>query len=190
IDLLHDGRANGACWSRTNMAEAIPGVPTPLDWTFWARCFADTSRAIFHQVGALSAREAAVVPARIEDQFVTAFFGRPVVNVDQLRAIAERLPGGDPDAVELQILGSVRDGVTRRPVRHRWPAVALKAPVAVGRLPRRLRAARAATDRWWRQWADESRYPSTEAAAAGLAAAYDRFVWVNRRHGLNVFVGQ
>jgi pyruvate,water dikinase len=187
-DPLHDARANEVRWSRVNMAEAIPGVPTPLDWTFWARAFDECSRILFRRLGLMTAAEAASPPVTVEDQFVTAYWGRPVVNVDRLRAMAARMPGGDPDAVELQLLGAAGPGTPAGGAR-RWAAVAC-APVAVARVPAQLRAARRSTDGWWRVHARADRYATADAAAAGLAAAYDRFRDVNALHGLNLFVGQ
>jgi pyruvate,water dikinase len=190
-DPLHDSRLNDVRWSRVNMAEAIPGVPTPLDWTFWARGFAECSRLLFHRLGVMTAAEATRSAASIDDEFVTAFWGRPVVNVDRLRAMAARVPGGDPDAVELQLLGAADPGAARaRPAERRRWAVVAKAPLAVAVIPRELRRVRADTDRWWRASADPDRYATAEAASAGLAAAYERFKYVNARHGLNLFVGQ
>ena len=189
VDPLHDIRPNLVRWSRVNMAEAIPGVPTPLDWTFWARGFSECSRLLFRRLGVMTADEAARPARTIDEEFVSVFWGRPVVNVDRLRAMAARVPGGDPDAVELQLLGAVDPDAAPAAETRRWATLA-RAPVAVVRVTGELRTLRAETDAWWRVEADAARYPSADAAAAGLAAAYEHFRRVNARHGLNLFVGQ
>lgn len=188
-DPLHDDRPNSVRWSRANMAEAMPGVLTPLGWSFWAKVIDESSRQIFHDIGVITRRERDRPPTRIEDQFAAAFWGRAAVNVDRLRWIVERVPGGDPDGLERQILGKTMPGSVAARSRQRYPAVALKAPVAVGALRRRLHHERAVTDRWWRTVT--RRQPPTAAEAAhDLARAYDRFLAVQVRHGFCVLVGQ
>ena len=34
-DVLHQPCLTPVTWSRVNIAEALPGVPSPLGWTFW-----------------------------------------------------------------------------------------------------------------------------------------------------------
>jgi len=186
-DLLHVDEPNEILWSRANFEEAMPGVLTPLSWSFWGWGSERSSTRIYvEKMGALSARE---LTGTLADATTALFHGRAAVNVDLVRRVLDRIPGADPDALELQILGRVRPDARAHPTLRRLPQVLARAPWSVAMLPRRVRAMRTSTDRWWRERTATA--PTTVAAAAALLTeARRRFTDVCTEHGFNVFVGQ
>ena len=136
-------------WSPGNVSEAIPGVSTALNWSFVGDAIELASRRAFASIGVLSPAEV-TLPARAEDRFIVAFFGRTVANIDQMRAVGDRLPGTSANSIEQQLFGVVRPGVEDHPSYRRWPAVAVRMPLTATRLVSRQRRARADTEQWWR----------------------------------------
>ncbi len=115
----------GVAWSRVNLSEALPGVLTPLGWTFWADATEASARLIFWRLGILP-RSGLAPPRRTDDRFIGVFFGRAAANVDWIHHKVVRMPGAKPEAFERQYFGAARPGVDHRLVRNRYPVVALK----------------------------------------------------------------
>lgn len=186
-DTLHLDVPNDLLWSRANFEEAMPGVLTPLSWSFWGPCAVASSRRIYvERFGAFAPGE---LTDALADTTAALFHGRAAVNVDLLRRTLDRVPGTDPDALELQILGRVRPDAVSNPTRRRVPHILAKAPRNVALLPRRIRALRRTTDAWWRSTTATN--PTTLAGAAQLLVeARNRFTDACTEHGFNVFVGQ
>ncbi|HEX3610092.1 MAG TPA: PEP-utilizing enzyme [Sporichthyaceae bacterium] len=137
-------------WTRVNAAEALPGVITPLTWTFYARASEVSVRTAFAELGVL--RRAEIGWPRDPDQrFIGVFHGRAAINLDQFRAMADRSPGQSGDALEREFFGTVRPGVTSAPMRRRYPVVAVRTPRAARSVNRRLLALQGEADAWWRQ---------------------------------------
>lgn len=187
VDLLHVTEPNGLLWSRTNFAEAMPGVLTPLSWSFWGPASEQTSRRVYvEKFGAFRRGE---LTGELADRMTGLFYGRAAVNVDLLRRTLDRVPGTDPDALELQILGSVRPDAVANPTWRRVPAVLARAPYNVVRLPSRVKRLRMDVDRWWRR-STSTDVASVSAAGERIREAQRRFVDAATEHGFNVFVGQ
>ena len=186
-DLLHVTEANGLLWSRANFEEAMPGVLTPLTWTFWGWVTERSSQRIYvEKFGAFAKGE---LTGALADATAALFHGRAAVNVDLLRRVLDRVPGTDPDSLELQVLGRVRPDAVSSPTWRRVPAVLARAPWNVALVPRRVRRLRAEVDAWWR--AATATDPGTlDACGALLLEARQRFVDVASEHGFNVFIGQ
>jgi pyruvate,water dikinase len=136
-------------WSPGNVAEAIPGVSTTLNWSFVGDAIELASRRAFASIGVLSRAEV-TLGSRAEDRLIVAFFGRAVANIDQMRIIGDRLPGTSANGVEEQLFGVVRTGAENHPSYRRWPVVAVRLPAVAARLIRNQREARRATQQWWR----------------------------------------
>jgi pyruvate,water dikinase len=186
-DLLHLTEPNELLWSRANFEEAMPGVLTPLTWSYWGWVTERSSERIYvDRFGAMARGE---LTAAVADRTAALFYGRAAVNVDLLRRILDRVPGTDPDALELQVLGRVRPDAVSHPTWRRVPAVLRRAPWNVARLPRRLRRHRREVDAWWRA-STGAEPPDLEAARRLLLESRARFVDVATDHGFNVFVGQ
>jgi len=168
-------------WSSGNVAEAFPGVSTPLSWTYFFEATETACRLAFFDMG-LFARGEVAMRARVEERHMAIFFGRAASNVDTLRQVADRTPGVSADDIERQVLGSVRPDADRRPTRRRYPAIAARAPLALARAPRRIDRLRSDTDEWWRRSIGRAAGASAESARDLLRQAGDRHREVMRAH--------
>ena len=163
----------GVLWSPGNVSEAIPGVSTPLNWSFVGDAIELAGRSGFAALGVLARSEITLGP-RAEDRFIVAFFGRTVANIEKMRMIGDRMPGASAGGIEQQLFGVVRPGVEDHPSYRRWPAVAALMPAAVARLAARQREARAGVERWWRGRVLQPPPGGSEARAL-LADARERY---------------
>jgi pyruvate,water dikinase len=137
-------------WTRVNAAEALPGVITPLTWTFYARASEISVRTAFAELGVLR-RSEITWPADPDQRFIGVFCGRAAINLDQFRAMADRSPGQSGDALEREFFGTVRPGVSSAPTRGRYAFVAAGTPRAAVSVKKRLLALQTEADAWWRQ---------------------------------------
>jgi pyruvate,water dikinase len=175
-------------WTSGNVAEAFPGVCTPLGFSFMHEPVELALRAAFRDIGVFTDAQVHV-PARIEDQFWTVFAGRAAANMDQFRALADLTPGTSASAVEQQLFGYVRPGTVDRNTYRRYPAIVARAPRVVARLGR-THDAYFADLRAWRT----ATLPGLErldraGCLAVLAEARRRFGEIMRLHFLATFVG-
>ena len=181
----------GVAWSRVNLSEAMPGVLSPLGWTFWSDATEASARRIFWRLGVLP-RSGLAPPTRPDDRFIGIFFGRAAANVDWIHHKVVRMPGANPEAFELQYFGSVRTDVDHRLVRNRYPVVAGKLPVAALGNPARVRRVRKEIDAWWRRSTGAA--PTLTGSAADalrlFADAYHRFTGVLTEHGMATMLTQ
>ena len=187
--LHHVSGLPAAAWTRVNAAEALPGLLTPLGWTFWDARVELALRGAFADMGVLTEQEV-IVPPSMDDRFTAIFYGRFTGNLDMLRACADRTPGTSGSALEEQMFGSVRPGIEDQPTRARYPAIAVKMPLAAATIGRRIRRTRRDTDRWWREMTTSARPRGEAAARRALADAAERFRAVFRVHLLNTFLCQ
>src|SRR5262249_37605176 len=124
-NLLHAPTRPDATWSTTNLAESIPGVPTPLGWSIWYPAGELAVRRTFNSIGALSSREA-VLPARREASLIGIFYGHTAIRVDLLCEWVERIPGTDSAAMAEQTFSAVPEGYVSRAQRRYYPRVAAR----------------------------------------------------------------
>lgn len=149
-DAVLDGVwAPDAHWSRANMAEAIPGVATPLNWSIWRTAGERGIRWGFHAVGALE-RGRIQEPADPRERCLAIFHGRPAANIDFFCSMGDRIPGASGAMIAEQFLGGVPEGLVSKPVPRRYPVVLAKMPKLFATIPRRVAEAAAQTDAWWR----------------------------------------
>ena len=174
VDPIHGRSAPASYWSTANLAEAMPGVLTPLGWSLWGPAAELGSRHAFYRMGAIPAAERGI-PARMEDRFINIFYGRPAARVDYLATIGDRMPGTSAEAIATQLLGSVPPGFQSRPTMRRYPFVAARLPATFVTIPAQVRRVRAETAGWWRT--ELARAPGLDLAGARaqLTDAADRF---------------
>jgi pyruvate,water dikinase len=188
--VLHEISAPCTAWSTVNTAEALPGLVTPLSWSFWAEPLEVGMRGAFADMGALPMREVRM-PTAVDERFSAVFFGRVGANVDRLRYCADRVPGTSGAQFEQQVLSSVRPDAPGGPTRRRYPMIAARLPVAAARIPVVLGRFRALTRQWW---GDETQAGIDAAEPAQLRAllgeAQDRFRVVMRPHILATMLSQ
>jgi pyruvate,water dikinase len=173
-DPVHGRSAPDASWSTANLAEAMPGVLTPLGWSVWGPASELGARAAFYAMGAVPAAERCI-PARAEDRFINIFYGRPAARVEYLASIGDRMPGTSAEAIATQLLGSVPPGFESRPTRCRYPFVAARLPKTFATMPAVVRRARRDTDAWWRLELARTPALDADAARAQLRTAIARF---------------
>jgi phosphohistidine swiveling domain-containing protein len=157
-DPLHGWSPADRHWSRANIAEAMPGVPTPLSWTLWEHAGEFGTRASAHAIGALSSAER-TVPARPEDRVIRIFYGRPAMQVEFFVLMGDRMPATSGEQVARGLLGGVAEGMVYAPTRRRYPIIAVQLPRLLRNVPHRLEAMTAEFDPW---------YPQAVSAAGDL----------------------
>lgn len=188
-DPLHELSAPATAWTIVNTQEAMPGVLTPLGWTFWRDPVERAARKGFADLGVLSAREAGYLPPGpgepgsdpLRQRASAVFFGRYSFNVSFMRALADRMPGTSGDAVEHQLMGALATGAGSPQTRRRYPVIGFRLPTHAARLPKLLRRIRAGHHAWW-QSAVSRPAGTAEAAGRHLEAAMARFEEAMRAH--------
>jgi phosphohistidine swiveling domain-containing protein len=135
-------------WTTVNVAEATPGVQTPLAWSLWSTASERGIRTGFFQLGVLSRAEIEP-PATVSGRIMGIFHGYVAANVDTFRAIADRTPGSSGNATEQQLFGSVRPGMADHRTFRRYPVAMFKTLWTVAVLGRRLAALRQEVAPWW-----------------------------------------
>ena len=174
-------------WTRVNAAEALPGVITPLTWTFYARASEISVRTAFAELGVLR-RSEIEWPADPDHRFIGVFYGRAAINLDQFRAMADRSPGQSGDALEREFFGTVRPGVSSAPLRRRYALVAAKTPRAAFGVQRRLTRLEAEADAWWRRVVTDPQLSDPDRARTVLREAADLYTRVMVPHTIGTML--
>lgn len=144
---VHGDSPPGTAWTTINVSEAVPGVPTPLTWDLFERNCEQGMRKAFQRIGLISK----------DDQYdqdplhrmFGSFHGRPALNVDRMRWIADRTPGISSDMQEELFFGQVRPRMRARPTRRRYAALVMRAPAVYLRLPHAIRTAAIHQQAWY-----------------------------------------
>ncbi|HEX6221252.1 MAG TPA: PEP-utilizing enzyme, partial [Acidimicrobiia bacterium] len=93
-------------FTTAGIAESLPGVLPPLQWTTAAPLLENGFRRLFDHMNALpSMADRRPFLARVE--------GRAVLSLDLMKAAAEEIPGGSADEIERQYFGRVISESTR-----------------------------------------------------------------------------
>jgi len=145
-----EGLDPGAFWSTTNLAEALPGVQTPLSWSLWRPVLEGSLRRGFAAVGALE-RARVGDPADPAMRIFGLFSGRAAGRIDFLGEMGDRLPGTSGAAIAEQFLGRLPDDFHSRGTLRRLPVIMARFPITFATSARRVHAVHAeATRRWQR----------------------------------------
>jgi phosphohistidine swiveling domain-containing protein len=185
-DPLHEQSGPTTFWSTVNLAEAIPGVPTPMSWSIFSIGNEVSVPHAYHRLGVLPRRLTGRADS-VDDRFAAIFYGRAAMNVTHLRQIADLTPGTSGDAMEEQLLGSVREGVPSQNSWRRMPFVLARFPLETARLPSRLKRFHGEQHRWWTA---ETRRANPAPSLRLLQQAVDRFDAAMRIHIIGVAVTQ
>jgi pyruvate,water dikinase len=188
-DPLHHHSRPDTAWSRVNTAEALPGVLTPLGWTFWMEPLELAMRGAFADIGVLRPSEVRVAPA-VDDRYSAIFYGRFSGNINEMRRMADQMPGTSGDALELQLFGALRPGVVSRRSFRRYPVVAGKMPRTALSVPKVLTRKRAENDAWWRACTAPALTQDVAGARARFKEGMARFEGVMRPHAVVTMLGQ
>lgn len=160
---LHAVSPDGASWSSINLAEAVPGVMTPLTASVWVPASELGLRAPFHAMGALETSRSSV-PENPAQRITNAFYGRMAVRVDFLCEIGDLIPGQSGAALARDFFGFVPSGYVSRPSLRRLPAILARYPRTLLGVAGEIERLRSETDAWWR--GEISRAPALGRASA------------------------
>jgi phosphohistidine swiveling domain-containing protein len=180
-DPLHMQSGPDTIWTVVNTAEALPGVLTPLSWTWWEDGIELGMRWCFYDLGVLR-RDEVFAPDTADGRYSVVFFGRYAANLNQMRAIGDRMPGTDGDGVEEQLFGGLYSGLTNDNTLSRIPFVATKLPLLAYRMPAILAKVRAETERWWRTNTSAAALADAAGAPKRLTDARQHFIEIMRPH--------
>jgi pyruvate,water dikinase len=87
-------------FTTAGIAESLPGVLPPLQWTTAAPLLENGFRQLFDQMEAL--------PPEADDRpFIARVRGRAVLSLDLMKAAAREVPGGSAEEIERQYFGRV-----------------------------------------------------------------------------------
>jgi phosphohistidine swiveling domain-containing protein len=163
LSVLHAGSPADATWSTTNLSEAIPGVPSPLNWSIFYPAGELAVRRTFHRIGVLSRREAQW-PASPDERLMGIHYGRAAIRVDLICTWAERIPGTDSAAAAQAAFSATPEGYVSRthPIYYARVLAHAAAPFRSG--PAQIRRHAPAVDAFWRQALEA--LPNARAAAA------------------------
>ena len=161
-DPVHFECTEPVAWTLVNFSEAVPGIVTPLGWTFWHPPFERGCRQAFFELGAYP-RSRVVPDPPAHQRNSAAFFGRAAGNVDVLRELAAALPGSSPNGFELQVFGAVREGMQDTRNLRRYPIAMARTGFTLARLTKRMERTREEARQWWT--ATTSAPPADRAAA-------------------------
>ncbi|EHB56497.1 Pyruvate, water dikinase [Mycolicibacterium rhodesiae JS60] len=190
-DPLHSPTDDHTHWSTSNVAEAMPGVMTPLSWSLWHRVLEKASLNAAFQIGVLSRREAK--PASdVNRQWFRAFYGRPALQVRYMAMIGDRMPGTSGEQAVESVLGRVPDDWQSEPTLRRLPIIALRLPWVTVSGPRKIRRTAEAVDEWYPKHLKRVSSATTVTEAVRLfedaAAQFDRAVSMQVLSALGVVI--
>jgi phosphohistidine swiveling domain-containing protein len=186
-NLLHMVSSPTTFFSTGNVAEAAPGVHTPLGWSIWGGL---TERVLSEVVVSLGAWSHPPDVSDVNRRFGCIFYGRYAANVNTFRAFGDRMPGTSGDAVEIQFFGAKMSQERNHPAPQRYPVVAAKMPWNVIQTPRQVAAYRADNYTWWTDnICDRPPVGVTEGLAV-LSQGSQRYVPVMRAHCIVTLLAQ
>lgn len=146
---MHHQSAPNDAWSTINTRENYQGVMSPLGATLWLPISDLAVNGTFYDLGVLK-RSEIVVASTPGEATSAVFYGRYTAGINYFRRISDLIPGSSGAAFEEQIFGSTRENVEATTSMRRYPIVAVKAPIAVIRSPKRLQRMASRMDGWWR----------------------------------------
>jgi phosphohistidine swiveling domain-containing protein len=176
-------------WSTINAGEAIPGVVSPLTWSFFGDATDRAIKQTFCNLGVMRQSQVRAEEAP-EVRMWDTFYGRAAANLNMFRWVGDRMPGTSGDAIEEQIFGQVRPGVQSDRGWRRYPVVAVKMPLAAARVTRELRAAIEPVEPFWQRSVRPGGLASASAARRALRVAHARFEAVMVPHTLAAMLCQ
>lgn len=189
FDPLHQLSSSSTLWSRSNLGEAMPGVPTPLTWTIRSRSENLGTRQAVVDLGAFAAGKANGDPLAPDTGTVAIFHGHPSLNVSNMLRVVAAMPGNSIAGAYQQLFGG--QGAPPSDIvdtRRRYPVIAAKMPYHAAAVGRRLRAVEETTKRAWRRLLPASGdEPTVRLAFRQLSDLYTKVI---RTQVLVIFLGQ
>ena len=188
-DPTHDDGPTTAVWTTVNAAEAMPGVGTPLGWTWFFEACELGLRGAFADIGAIPARDVRVFDD-LDRHFIGMFYGHFAGNLDMMRFIGDQMPGSSGDAVEEQYFGTSREGIPSARNPWRLPIVLAKLPFNAWRARRTVVRLREQIAVWWRREVVPGSTGDIEAARALFREARSAWLTICRPHTVVSMIAQ
>jgi pyruvate, water dikinase len=173
-NVLHATSPSDATWSSVNLAEAVPGVMTPLCASAWVPASEEGLRGPFHAMGALSGNQNAI-PENPADRITNAFYGRMAVRVDFLCEMGDLVPGQSGEALARDFFGFVPPNYVSSPSIRRLPFILARYPRTLFSIAHTIERLREDTNRWWRREIAAIGSYDLDGARALVHVARDRF---------------
>jgi pyruvate,water dikinase len=149
-DPLHGTSEPDRFWTTTNVAEATPDILSPLCWDIWSDGLERAWLRSMFDFGLLARSETVLQPDP-NQRSTASILGRQVANVAVIRKVMGRLPNVDPDDVERDLLGSVREDLPKETgTRLRLPVIAARLPWVMLRTNALVQAMHLRNRDWWR----------------------------------------
>ncbi|MFE3055774.1 PEP/pyruvate-binding domain-containing protein [Nocardia sp. NPDC059239] len=174
VNLLHATGDTTALWTVTNIQEAIPGVETPMTWSYFGEGGEYALRNHFHHIGALSASESRI-PNDQKEWILGLFYGRCAMRVDLLATWADRVPGMSGEALVSQFFSTLTGSLTRKSSRMYSLAALLKFPTPFLSVPPLMRRNRSRVAAFWRTSLERLPTASRSGVEQLIEEAYDHF---------------
>ncbi len=188
-DPLHQRSGSAMAWTLGNTSEALPGVLTPLGWTFWRDHLNIAIRRAYYRLGALPRRELQPNSDPLEN-FGAAFYGRYTASIELGRRMANLLPGTNAASFDRAMFGSVQPGTPARNSVARYPIIAGRLPTQVATVRRRsLHNARDVLS-WWHDAAFRAQPWPEGLAQHRIREAGTRFESVMADHTMVTYLAQ
>lgn len=186
--LMHMESSPDRYWSTTNIGEACPGTVNPLGWSLWGDSVEVAVRDTFRRMGALAPADAGV-PAEHSDRLIGVFYGRPALSVSFFCEMGNRLPGTSGDAIAMQLIGWVPEGLPLKRDLSRMHHVAYRMPQALVQVGKLVNEMAARTKPWWASWLPRIDTLDLPGAQRALAEGNRQFTDAITIQSLGVFVG-
>jgi len=183
VDPLHRVSVGHTAWTRVNIAEGIPGVCTPLNWSWWDEANERMIRGAYRDMGVLDAVRIPDVE-QVDERAGAIFYGRPALNVDVSRRMADLQPGTSGEALEKHYFGAVRPDAPSAPSRRRYPFIAMKLPGQWRGVPHLLHSLYHESHRWWQSIVAPGAPDDADRARRSLQEAHRRFETIARPHSV------
>jgi pyruvate,water dikinase len=147
-DPLHQASGPGMEWTLANTSEALPGVLTPLTWTFWRDSMNLACRRGYYLIGALAARDLSPSPNPLEN-YGSIFYGRYTASLELRRRVVDVVPGTTRKRDEGAVLGGGFARSAEQRSRRRYPYVFTRGVLSGARTARELERIGTANHRLW-----------------------------------------
>jgi rifampicin phosphotransferase len=151
LDVLSEDLGDFNLWTRVNVSEAVPGVPTPLTWSWFGPATNDAGLRAWQRMGVFKRSRRPPEEVPVHERQVAIYAGRVVLNLGLLRYIGDCMPGNSADRVEATLFSSSDDIEPGTARRRRYPVVLAKAGPEIRRACRSVVAGERESQRWWQE---------------------------------------
>jgi pyruvate,water dikinase len=184
---MHYASGPDDAWTTVNTRENYDGVMSPLGASLWMPICDRAVTGCFYDLGVLRKDQVAVAPTRSTAPSAV-FYGRFAGSITFFRRMADLIPGQSGDSFEQQFFGTSRENAGSTSTRRRYPPIAVKAPAAVARAPKRMRSTARTIETWWRYATSEQ--GAARPAEMQFAQAFHQLELAMRVHMVTTFAAQ